>query len=134
MSRFLSYAGLLVYVVIAALALFWWMPHFFAANLHTLPQLNYRYVAATGVPLALFLATVVARQSLQPRFSLILVLQVVLSSLALWLGIYTFDYTPQSVTFCALHLALSAVFFLWNINRYRRELLEAARRRSALSA
>jgi hypothetical protein len=134
MSRLLSSLGLLSYVVLAAAALLWWAPHFFAANLHLWPELNYRYVAATGIPLALLLISVAARQSLMPRFSVVLVLEVVLAGLALFLGIVSFQYLPQAVFFCALHLGICALALVWNLVRYRRELAAWDKRQAALRA
>lgn len=134
MSRFLSSLGLVSYVLLAAAALLWWAPHFFAANQHLWPELDYRYVAATGIPFALLLMTVAARQSLMPRFSLVLVLQVVLAGIAGLLGLLSFQFLPQAVFFCALHLGLCAVALLWNLNGYRRELQAWNKRQAALRA
>jgi len=134
MSRLLSSLGLLSYVLLAALALLWWAPNFFAVNLHRWPDLDYRYVAATGVPYALLLISVAARQSLMPRFSVLLVFQVVLAGLALFLGIIAFDYLPQAVFFCAMHLLLCAASLLWNLVQYRRELMAWNKRQAALRA
>ena len=103
MSRLLSSLGLLSYVLLAALALLWWAPNFFAVNLHRWPDLDYRYVAATGVPYALLLISVAARQSLMPRFSVQLVFQVVLAGLALFLdaakGSNDFDMATVGVRY-----------------------------------
>jgi hypothetical protein len=134
MSRFLSNLGLVAYVLVAALALLWWAPHFFAANLHMWPELNYRYVAATGIPFSLLLMSVAARQSLMPRFSLTLILQAVLAGLALLLGLLSFQFLLQAVFFCALHLGICALALAWNLNTYRRELQAWNKRQAALRA
>lgn len=134
MIKILSSTGLAAYVLLAALALLWWSPHFFAANLHLLPQLNYRYVAATGLPFGVMLMIVAARQSLMPRFSLVLVLEVVLAGVALFLGLLSFQYLPQSVFFCAAHLAICGVASVFNLYGYRRDLAAWQKRRAALNA
>lgn len=134
MSRFLQSLGLALYVLMAAVALFWWAPHFFAANLHLMPRLDYRYLAATGIPFALLLITVVARQSLMPRFSLMLLLQSLGAALALMLGLISFYYLQQGVFFCALHLAICGLGFVFNLARYRRELVLWQKRQAALNA
>ncbi|MDB5969484.1 MAG: hypothetical protein JWQ90_1934 [Hydrocarboniphaga sp.] len=134
MSRFLSSVGLVGYVILAAAAMLWWAPHFFASNLHIWPELNYRYVAATGIPFSLLLMTVAARQSLMPRFSLALVLQAVLAGLALMLGLMSFQFLPQAVFFCAVHLGICALALAWNLTRYRRELQAWNKREAALRA
>lgn len=134
MSRVLSNIGLIAYVLLAAAALLWWAPHFFASNLHMWPELNYRYVSATGIPFSLLLMTVAARQSLMPRFSLTLVLQAVLAGLALMLGLLSFQFLPQAVFFCALHLGICALALAWNLNAYRRELQAWNKRQAALRA
>lgn len=134
MSRFLQSLGLASYVLLAIGALLWWAPHFFAANLHLLPKLDYRYMAATGIPLALLLISAAARQSLMARFSLVLVLMVVVAALSLMLGFLSFDYLKQGVFFCALHLAICALGLLFNLSRYRKELAAWEKRQAALNA
>lgn len=134
MSRFLQSLGLALYVLVAMGALLWWAPHFFAANLHLLPKFDYRYIAATGIPLALLLMSVAARQSLMPRFSLVLVLIVVAAALTLMLGFLSFDYLKQSVFFCAIHLAICGLGLLMNLTRYRAELTAWEKRQAALNA
>lgn len=134
MTKFLSNLGLLLYIVLGAAALLWWAPNFFAVNLHAWPPLNYRYFAATGIPLAMLAITVAARQSVTPRFSLLFAAQVLLASLLLLFGILSFNYLPQSVFFCASHLAVCAVLVLWNGFRYRRELQIQDKRQAAMRA
>lgn len=134
MTRILASLGLAAYVVAAAIALFWWAPHFFSVNLHIWPQANYRYAAATGIPFALLLIAVAARQSLLPRYSVSLLLQVLSAGLFLLLGLLSFGFLPQSVFFCAAHLALCAVFVAWDLFRYRAELHRFEQRRAALRA
>jgi hypothetical protein len=134
MSRYLSQLGLATYVLFAAVSLLWWAPHFFAANTHLMPHLDYRYVAATGIPFGLLLVMVAARQSLMPRFSLVLLLWAIFAGLALMLAVVSFYYLKQAVFFCALHLAISGIGFFWHMTRYRRELEIWQKRQAALNA
>ena len=134
MTRFLSNLGLSAYVLVAVLALLWWAPHFFAVNLHMLPQLNYRYAAASGIPFALLLITIAARQSLMPRFSLALVIQALAAALALMLGLISFNFLRQGVFFCAAHLAICFICLLTNLTRDRQELQAWEKRQAALKA
>jgi hypothetical protein len=134
MSRFLSQIGLLLYILLAAAALIWWAPNFFSVNVSIWPQANYRYITATGIPLGMLLVTVAARQSIMQRFSVNMLVQVLLASLAFQLGIMTFQFLPQSVFFCAVHLAVCAVTIPWNLFKYRRDLQAYEKRRAAMAA
>lgn len=134
MNRILSSLGLMLYILAAAAALVWWAPHFFSVNLHSWPQLNYRYIAASGIPFGLMLISVASRQSLMPQFSVYMLLQVGAAWLFLTLGIMAFNYLPQSVFFCAAHLFVCAVFTVWNFYCYRRDKIALQRRRAAMLA
>jgi len=45
-----------------------------------------------------------------------------------------FQYLPQAVFFCALHLGLCALALAWNLNSYRREPAAWNKRQAALRA
>lgn len=122
MIRVLAQLGLLIYLLVCVATLLVWMPAFFTANLDHIPEASYRYAAATGIPFGLMMMTVVARQSVSPRFKLSLVNQALFAGLSLWLGLYSFHYTLQSDFFCAVHVGMCVVFMLWNWFGYRREL------------
>ncbi|HEX4871690.1 MAG TPA: hypothetical protein VFV27_05185 [Nevskiaceae bacterium] len=134
MNRVLAHTGLLLYVLLAAAALLWWAPNFFAANLHAPPALNYRYLAGSGIPLGLLVMSVAARQSILPRFSLKMLMQVAIAGLLLLLGLMTFQFLAQSVFFCAMHLFVCLGGLLWNLYGYHRELKLWDKRRAAANA
>lgn len=127
MSRAVTILSIVVYFVTAVAALFWWAPHFFAANTHLPLQLGYRYLSASGVPFALMLISVIARQSVQARFSMMLLMEVLLCAGLLWCALYAFYYPPQANFFAAMHLLLSGVFAIVNFYQYRRTLKLRAR-------
>lgn len=128
MSRFLANLGLLIYVLMSAAALLWWMPNFFIVNLDHLPQLTYRYWTASGLPFGLLMMTLAGRQSVLPHFRLGLTIEVALAGLFLWLGLYTFYFPAQANFFCAVHLGICAAFSLLNYYGYRREMTQLERR------
>lgn len=134
MSRVLANIGLLIYVLIAAVALLWWAPNFFVVNLHLYPEASYRYIAASGIPMGLLMMTIAARQSLLPRFRLGLMLEAFAAGLMLILGLYSFYYDIQSVFFCAMHVFICAFFSLLNYYGYRRELTQLDRALAAAKA
>lgn len=129
MSRVLANFGLVGYVLLAAAALLWWVPNFMLVNTEYVPELSWRYLTASGVPYALLLATVAARQSVTSRFRMSLLMQVVAAGLLLMLALKVFYYPPQANFFCALHLSACGVLTLLNYIGYRRELERLARAR-----
>lgn len=133
MSRILANIGLVLYVLLAGVAL-WWSLNFFFANIEIRPQFSYRYLAGTGIPFALLLMTVAGRQAVLPRFRLGLVLEVFAAALFLWLGLYSYYFLPQSNFFCAVHLGICLIFALLNYYGYRRELADLDRKAAAAKA
>lgn len=131
MSAILANIGLLLYVLMAAGVMLWWMPNYFIVNMELLPQISYRYITATGIPFALLLMTVAGRQSVLPRFRLGLMLEVFVAALFLWLGLYSFYYPPQANFFCAVHLGICFAYSLLNYYGYRRELTKLDRELAA---
>lgn len=129
--RAFQYTGLLVYFLGAVTAFVWWAPQFFTVNTHLPIELTYRYTTASAVPMGIFLISVVARQALMPRFSLVLVNQVLLTGGFLWCALYAFYYPPQANFFAAMHLLAVVVFTLWNFYQYRRTLMLIERYRAA---
>lgn len=134
MNRLISNVGLAGYVLLAAILLFWWAPHFFLANLQIAPQGNYRYIGATGIPMALLAVVIAARQSLLPRFSLVLTLELLAAAVLMYLGIISFNFLPQSVFFFAAHLGVCGLFVAVNAFRYRQEIAQWEKRRAAMMA
>ncbi len=134
MNRVLAVLMIIGYVVLCALLMFWWAPNFFLINTHLLPQLNYRYVAATGIPLGMLLMTLAARQSLIERFSFFLLLQGFVAALLLYRGPLSFYFPPQANFFCAAHLAVCGAGLLWNFFAYRRQVKVYEKRKAALNA
>jgi hypothetical protein len=122
MKQFFSRLSVGIYAVVCVVTLAWWLPHFIASNLTLVPEADYRYIAATGVPFGLFLLGAVARQSLADRLELFVVLQVFLTAITLYACKLTFYYTPQSTFFCPLHVWLCVAFILVNLYQYRRRL------------
>lgn len=120
MTWVISRIGIVVYAVLCAAALAWWLPQFLAVNLTMLPRLDYRYIAATGIPFGVFLLTAVARQSLWTKLDLIVVFQTFLTAITLYACKLTFYYAPQSGFFCPLHVWLCVAFVLLNLYHYRR--------------
>ena len=129
--RAFQYTGLLVYFLTAMAAFFWWAPQFFTVNTHLPVEMTYRYTTASGVPMGIFLISVVARQALMPRFSLVLVNQVLLTGGLLWCALYAFYSPPQANFFASMHLLSATVCTLWNFYQYRRTLLLIERYRAA---
>lgn len=129
MSRFLAHVGLLTYVLAAIAALFWWVPNFLIVNASVAAEWSWRYLAGSGIPLALLLVTIAARQSLSPSFRLILLLQGIAAILLWMLCIKSFNYPPQANFFCALHVSFCGLFGLLNLIGYRRHVKELERSR-----
>ena len=100
----------------------YWAPHFFSANTHLPIDLNYRYLTASGVPFALMLISVIARQSLQPAFSMVLLMQVLFAAGFGWCALYAFYYPPQANFFASMHLLTCFSVIVVNFYQYRRTL------------
>lgn len=122
MSRPLAYLGLSVYVVLAGAVFLWWVPNFFAANLHYPPEWSWRYATATGLPFGALLAVLAAHQSVLPYFRFSLMLQAITGYVLLLLAFKAFYYPPQANFFCALHLGVCGLFTFINYFGYRREM------------
>lgn len=119
-TRLCANGGMIAYFILCVVTLFWWAPHFLSANADMPVQWTYRYVAATGIVFGFLVMTVIARQSVTPYFSFILLGHIMLCGLLLAGGLYTFSYLPQANLFCATHLLLSGVLVLWNFFQYRK--------------
>lgn len=134
MNRLLGSFLVIVYLI-ACFAIFaWWLPNFLAVNIELLPQLSYRYLAATGVPFGLLLVTVIARQSLKGFFSPVMLFQVLFAAVLLYAGLYAFYFPLQAKFFCAAHLLVCVLGFFWNLNRHRKELALWERAQAAEAA
>lgn len=131
MGLFFSRFGVACYALLCAIVLAWWLPHFFAANLALVPQADYRYLAASGLPFGLFLLTAVARQALWPSLRWFVLLQVFLASITLYACKLSFYYAPQATFFCPLHVWFCGAFLLMNLYQYRRELKALKPRQTA---
>ncbi len=129
MSRFLAHVGLLTYVLAAAAALLWWVPNFLVVNANVAAELSWRYLAGSGIPLALLLVTIAARQSVSPTFRLVPLLVGIVAILVWMLCIKSFHYPPQANFFCAVHVAICGLFGLINLIGYRRQVKESERSR-----
>lgn len=122
-TRVLGRLTFFIYIIAAVFALAVWAPKFLMANLQTTFQWNdYRYLTMSAVPLGLFLISIIAVQALLKRFSLLLILEIVLV-VGTWVcGLITFEYPPQANLFCPLHVWSAVVLFFVNLRWYRKLL------------
>lgn len=134
MNRLLGSVVVIAYVLACFGVFAWWMPNFFAVNIELLPEVNYRYVAATGIPFGLLLVTVIARQSLKGYFSPVMLFQVLFAGALLYAGLYAFYFPLQANFFCAAHLVVCAAGVVWNLYRHRKELALWERTQAAAAA
>ncbi len=134
MNRVLGLVFILAYLVLCFATLTYWLPNFFAVNFLRVPELGYRYVAATGLPFGILLVTVIARQSFKVFFSITMFFQVFAAGALLYAGLYSFYYPKQSTFFCAVHLFICAAGVVWNFHHHRKELQRYERTAAAAAS
>jgi hypothetical protein len=122
------------YLVLCFLTLTYWLPNFFVVNFTLMPELSYRYIAATGLPFGILLVAVIARQSFKRFFSVTMFFQVFAAAALLYASLYAFYYPAQSNFFCAAHLFVCATGVAWNFHHHRKELQRYERTAAAAAA
>ncbi|WP_348673911.1 hypothetical protein [uncultured Abyssibacter sp.] len=118
MRAVLSGIGLISYFAICVALFVIWAPRFFYLNVDLPAQFTLEYVAVSGLAFAVFMVSVIAAQSVSPKFSAWLVLEVVIVAISFWFCIYTFDFKDQSDLFAFIHIVACGLFLFMNMRSY----------------
>ena len=120
MRAVLASLGLVFYVLLCLGLLFGWSPRFFVLNSHLPIEWSFHYVSATGLAFALFMISVAGMQSILPKFSLVLAIQVFLVGVLWAMLLYAYHFPAQSYYFAAAHLGLAGILTVRNLYQYNK--------------
>lgn len=109
--------SMLLYFAGAAWLLLCWMPRFFDLNLGTDTHLGVRFIAASGVPLALLLLSAAFRQASRSKLAVGTLVQV---GITVWLLVWALSMLNEvrpSTVLSFVHVALCALLVVWMLVR-----------------
>ena len=108
---------MLAYFAGAAWLLLCWMPRFFELNAGTDAHSGFRFIAASGLPLALLLLAAAMRQANRAKLALGTLVEVGVVVWLLWWALTTLYAVRPSTVLAFVHVALCVMLIPWMLFR-----------------